>query len=1120
MTSFQLISRTLKHYLAGNLATAGGIAIATAVICGALIIGDSLKISLAQIVDQRLGGITHTITAGDRIFTQTLGEQTGDGNQVITAPVLKTEAVASIQGSNIRVNQLQVWGIDSLFSRATGASAHKLFANDNEVVINTALAGRLQVDSGDFILLRLKSIGPIPSNTPFVSETDQTITRRLKVSYIADRDDLGSFNLQTSQSASYNAFVSLHWLNRIMNLNGMANMVLVNATSDTRIDQLAEAMHRAWQAEDAGMRFDTASGNKGEALHLLSSERVFIDDYMSETIIQAFPEASTALTYFVNSIEFNASKTPYSFVTAIDSREKHDPSSMPKEITENGLWPIKPGQVVVNQWLADDLGVGAGDSLTMRYFEVGPLRELVEREHRFLVTGIIPMHLAAPDSILIPHLPGLSDAGSCRDWDAGIPIDLDAIRQQDEDYWDAFKGTPKAYISLAQGQSLWQNRFGNLTSIMIPNELYTRETMREVLGAHVDPTNLGFMINAVREQGLTAARGGVDFGQLFASLGIFIIISGLLLTWLLLSFSLKQRQEQIQLFVSLGFPDRLIQKILLWEAFFVSLAGVIIGLAFSVVYSKLVFAALNKNWYDIVRTDTLSLFFQPLTLATGIIISLLTGVAVVFWGIRKAIHEHAAGAKNAKNNKTIAPKPQGGSASAIKAGATRRRNMSFAVAILFIFAMAMITYLVVVSGYDRPLAWLIAGVLVLCSGIASVYIILFNRQAQPTSTLSLTVLSWKNMMRNPLRSFTIALLLALGSFVIVVTAANRKASITDDSDKSSGTGGFQFMAETTVPILRNLSLPESRIELGLPDNASFVQFLSTYDDDASCLNLNMVSNPRILAADPKQLQGRFSFVSYHPSLNRDDPWMSLNDVDDNIIPAIADQTVIQWGLGKKVGDTLTYMNARGKEIKLLLIGGLANSVFQGNVIISASNFLNHFPASGGSDVMLIEATDIDEGSFKEEMSLVFRDHGWEMTGTLDKMAAFNSVENTYLHIFFLMGAFGMLLGTIGLAVIMAKSMIERRAETALLRSLGYRMTHIIRLFFTEYATLFLAGMLIGIISALVATLPNFLSANQTISTEYLMRVVLILLANGIAWMLFIPYVMIKRLKLLEALRND
>ena len=62
-----------------------------------------------------------------------------------------------------------------------------------------------------------------------------------------------------------------------------------------------------------------------------------------------------------------------------------------------------------------------------------------------------------------------------------------------------------------------------------------------------------------------------------------------------------------------------------------------------------------------------------------------------------------------------------------------------------------------------------------------------------------------------------------------------------------------------------------------------------------------------------------------------------------LIPAIADETVIKWGLGLEVGDTLHYINSNGGTMELLLIGGLAPSVFQGNVIISNQRFLEQFP---------------------------------------------------------------------------------------------------------------------------------------------------------------------------------
>ena len=72
MTFFRLIISSLRHYIKSNLFVASGIAISTAIITGALIVGDSVRYSLERTVNYRLGGITHTVTAGDRFFTSEL----------------------------------------------------------------------------------------------------------------------------------------------------------------------------------------------------------------------------------------------------------------------------------------------------------------------------------------------------------------------------------------------------------------------------------------------------------------------------------------------------------------------------------------------------------------------------------------------------------------------------------------------------------------------------------------------------------------------------------------------------------------------------------------------------------------------------------------------------------------------------------------------------------------------------------------------------------------------------------------------------------------------------------------------------------------------------------------
>jgi len=77
------------------------------------------------------------------------------------------------------------------------------------------------------------------------------------------------------------------------------------------------------------------------------------------------------------------------------------------------------------------------------------------------------MDLAWADRTLMPNFPGIENAESTQDWDAGFPL-IYKIRPKDEEYWKQYRGTPKAFVTLAAGQKMWANRFGNLTAIRFP----------------------------------------------------------------------------------------------------------------------------------------------------------------------------------------------------------------------------------------------------------------------------------------------------------------------------------------------------------------------------------------------------------------------------------------------------------------------------------------------------------------------------------------------------------------------------------------------------------------------------------------------------------------------------
>ena len=117
MNSRKLILNNLTHYWKKNLLLALGVAISGAVITGALIVGDSVKHSLNLIVEQRLGNITHVLNAGDRYFTTTLAEKVEDRLGVPVSTLLMQEGSASVSGGQVRINRIQVIGVNEHFDR-------------------------------------------------------------------------------------------------------------------------------------------------------------------------------------------------------------------------------------------------------------------------------------------------------------------------------------------------------------------------------------------------------------------------------------------------------------------------------------------------------------------------------------------------------------------------------------------------------------------------------------------------------------------------------------------------------------------------------------------------------------------------------------------------------------------------------------------------------------------------------------------------------------------------------------------------------------------------------------------------------------------------------------------
>ena len=1082
MTRFKFVLRTFVHYFRSNLLVFLGISITTSVITGSLIIGDSMRFSLKQSVTFRLGNTTHAITSFDRYFRAELAsgmEAINPGMKV--TPVLLLNGIALSEGGARRVNKVQVIGIDLSFSKISGNDLFSGLSGD-EVIIGRNLSERLKISSGDRIMLRIEKASLVPLNAPFISDTETSVSFPATIRAIAGIEQTGNLNLKNSQTAPFNVYLPIEKLNQLMEITGKANQLLIvaNDMPDTTVRDVFSA---AFKPADAGLIYGKVKAT-GEIN--VSTERVFFDPVIVNALIQ-IRNARPVLTYFVNRISTGGKSTPYSFVSALTD----GPGS---------------GDVWVNQWLADDLKAEAGDSISLSYFEIGPLRELETKERPFRITRILPLSGQWADSLLMPSLPGLSDAGHCREWEAGIPIDLEEIRDKDEAYWNRWRGCPKAFISDTTALEMWANRFGSYTAIRIPEQQFSEDEIQAQFNKNIKPDDLGFLVNPVRDQGIEAAANGTDFSQLFIGLGFFVLIAALLLSALLIRLNLETRVQHIGTQLISGFRKPQIIRLFMAENLLANLTGGLLGILLSMVYTRLIFIALNSLWFEIVRSDVLLLRINPITLIAGFIISLLFSMAFAWITLMRFMKETVSGL-----HKKLP----------VRFSRRKIRIRVLLLIALLVIALSLLLWQTIFMNRPDPGLFFLTGSLLLISLLILADLALIRSRDSGVAGLSLKAVALSNISRNRRRSMSIVILFSIGTFLVISTGSNRRDFLSVADKKSSGTGGFLFYAETSVPVLFNMNDRDRRGEENLNHDFNVLQFFRVEGDDASCLNLNRISQPAILGAGTRELAGRFGFSGMLPDGDVNDPWGLLDEVTtDGTVNAIADQTVIQWGLGKKVGDTLLYRNEKGDTLKLRLAAGLNASIFQGYVLISAPNFLKHFPTSSGTSVFLIDAKPETAESLGDELQSVFRDYGWEMQHSAHRLAEFNSVTNTYLSIFMALGVLGLILGTAGLAVILARTILERKKEISLLLTVGFREKEVRRLLVHEYFLLLSAGLTAGLIPAILAVLPSFLSSGSGTALVMVFAIAAIILLNGYLWIAGLSRSAVRNRLPVENLRND
>lgn len=1120
-----LIKNSLKHYWRTNLAVALGVATAIAVLAGALLVGDSVRASLRDLALARLGKTDLVITASGFFREQLVADlQSHDqftANFSAACPIIALEGAVTRDENNARAGGVQVYGVDDRFWKFHGANVQT--PEDNDVLISQSLAQELGAKPGETIILRIEKPSAIPVESLHGRKDQLGATVRFTMREALPLASLGEFSLRPQQGAVRAIFVPLGKLQRNLEQEGKANVMLLSARSGPSWRLAPQILKDKFTLADLGLKLRSLEEQK--IISLETDSAVITDALAEKTKIVAGKSnlrATEVLTYLANTMRLGERAIPYSLVTALD-QDSYRSLLGADQATQTD------NQIILNDWAARDLGAKAGDSVTIEYYVWREEGNLDTKSAQFEVAGIAPMQGVAADRNLAPDYPGITDTDSLVDWDPPFPIDLNRVRPNDEEYWRQYRTTPKAFIPLAAGQSLWSSRYGKLTSIRLsPADQRPLPEIEEEFGKELkqalDPAQMGLSIQSVKEQSLQASRGATDFGEYFTYFSFFLVVSALLLTTLFFKLGIEQRLREIGLLRAVGFSIKQIRSLFLREGLLLAVIGSVVGIIGAILYGWLMMFGLRTWWVGAVGTTMLKLHITPQALVVGGLSGIVTALVCVWWTLRSL---RAASPRSLLAGSSEIAR---GVADGVQNTAFRRIFTSSRLALmlglvgLLLLAGASLKLIGQVGGFFGAGALLLIAILFFWSA----WLRSDKKQTiHGQGALPMAQLGFRNATTRPGRSVLCIALIASAAFIIVSVDAFRRDGAAGALDRNSGNGGYPLMAESLLPIIHDPNSAQGKEELNLNDdkldNAKLTRFRLRPGDDASCLNLYQPRNPRILGASESFInESRFAFQSSLAVTDAEkaNPWSLLDQqVDESVAPVIADANSMTYVLHAKLGDEIAINASDGSPVKLRIVAALADSIFQGELLMSEKNFKRFFPDQEGYRFFLIDAAPEKASDVTAALEEQLSDFGFDAIGTEEKLAGFHQVENTYLSTFQTLGGLGLLLGTFGLATVLLRNVLERRRELALMRAVGYRSSHLSLMVIAENALLLGCGLLTGVLCALLAILPALVARGGRLSVVSLGLLLLAVLAPGLAASLIAVGAVI-RSPLLPALRTE
>ncbi|QEL16961.1 ABC transporter permease [Limnoglobus roseus] len=1090
--------RSLSFHWRGNLAVLLAAVLSSAVLTGALFVGDSLRGSLRTKAERQLNGVTAAWT-GNRLIRTT----TAEGSDAVPALVLQGSLVNENAADFATVPRVVVIGLTSAGFERFGL---KLPEAGLRAVVGSRVADKCEAKAGDKLRLSVQQFSNIPRSSIMSKRTtDATaITATLTVTEILPPDyPANDFGLLPNPAPPLNVFVPLEALQKKILPDNPGRVNALFAFGPAAADVNA-ALETSLDLPDWGLRLrtrrDPPTGNRVTDRQLpylaLESDRLLLEPAVLDAADAATKElglrSARTTAYLAIDIAHGKKAVPYSIVAAVDPT-----AAAPLGPFQPPGPPLTDDEIVLADWPESPIrDAKPGDTITLKFFapDVESGEKTVTAD--FKLRGKIPLAGVAADPTLTPPFPGITDKLDIATWQPPFTFDRTRIRPNDvhDKFWKDYRTTPKAYVNRATGEKLFSSRFGSVTSLRIapatgetPEQ--TAAKLRPLLRAKLTPAAGGIVVENVRDRLLTASHGGTDFGGLFLGFSFFLIVSALLLVGLMFRLNVERRAKEVGSFLAAGYRPRTVLRLLLGEGLMLSAVGAALGVGVAVVYARFLLHVLTDLWPDPTVGTFLQPHTTPVSAALGFVLTVLMTGLTIWLAVRKLVR--IAPPTLLRGQTDVAePDPH-----------ARRRWTTVLLVVCLLAAVGSLVGGGFIANPDfRALSFFGGGSLLFAAGL-----ILVRRWLTASHGLAKSVgdLSVRNAGRFPGRSVLTVFLIGSATFLLVAVESFRRKPDHDFGDKTGGSGGFNLLVESDVPLFNRLDQKAGRDDVltGLdvyfqdraaknptgPDKAALmadaeaklnaittsIPVRVVAGDDASCLNLYQAGRPRLLGVPDDLIErGGFRFAATEP-FEGTNPWVLLKKPQpDGAVPVFAEQNTVMWMLKTDVGGTVNVQDEAGRPVKCRIVGTLIDSVFQSELVMADEHLRRLHPREEGFRLQLVETKPEAAGDVAKVLTAGLSDSGVAVTPSRERVAAFQAVVGTYLTTFQLLGALGLLLGLLGLAVVILRGVWERVGEFALLRAVGYPVGIIRRLVLQENLVLLSLGVALGLAAAVLSVLPH------------------------------------------------